>query len=497
MKKLISPIAMIIAFILSQPPLVNACDVEPTPLYPDFCRQLDESGTINVMCPWDDTLGDYAVGGTYANPNDECDDTAAIQSALDRAVNLKTVLLPTGENSQVGSLLTNPYRVSSPLNVSYRRLVGGSYHTNGDRTAARILFVGPHSEGPANTLPPPKWDAGYGAPYIAASVLYSSNARCQIENLIVNGNNLVGYGIYLFKANFTSINNVLVTGTLEAGFFTDSAQMFSFDLVRAELNAKDGIVMVAGNGSSVIKPTACYNGRHGIVVTRRNGNAYEGGSSGGLALLHGDAEGNGTNAAEGEGNGVYVINTTTPVLVTKFWLEENYWDGFRAEKAHNVSLLYSNVSGVSQGAYAEGESKNHAFHLIDCKHCTIKGNTVATYKDYENGWYNVWIEGLSTFPIVTENIYDSGFYPTEYLGGGMHFEVVYDDGNTKQRMGQHFNGAMQCESQPTTGTWRVGDICWNRSPASGEPAGWMCSQPDVTQYPYGCAEWLKIGMLTQ
>jgi len=29
-------------------------------------------------------------------------------------------------------------------------------------------------------------------------------------------------------------------------------------------------------------------------------------------------------------------------------------------------------------------------------------------------------------------------------------------------------------SAPTAGKWRVGDICWNISPGSGDPVGWIC-----------------------
>lgn len=40
------------------------------------------------------------------------------------------------------------------------------------------------------------------------------------------------------------------------------------------------------------------------------------------------------------------------------------------------------------------------------------------------------------------------------------------------------NGVFQPSKQsaaPTTGTWRVTDIVWNSAPASGQPAGWVCT----------------------
>lgn len=36
-------------------------------------------------------------------------------------------------------------------------------------------------------------------------------------------------------------------------------------------------------------------------------------------------------------------------------------------------------------------------------------------------------------------------------------------------------GMSQSSAIPTTGTWAVGDVVWNTSPSSGQPAGWMCT----------------------
>lgn len=32
---------------------------------------------------------------------------------------------------------------------------------------------------------------------------------------------------------------------------------------------------------------------------------------------------------------------------------------------------------------------------------------------------------------------------------------------------------------PTDGSGQTGDICWNTAPATGTPAGWVCSSPGV------------------
>lgn len=56
--------------------------------------------------------------------------------------------------------------------------------------------------------------------------------------------------------------------------------------------------------------------------------------------------------------------------------------------------------------------------------------------------------------------------PTDYADGKLVFS-----NNTE-------NGVFQPSKQsaaPTTGTWRVTDIVWNSAPASGQPAGWICT----------------------
>lgn len=56
--------------------------------------------------------------------------------------------------------------------------------------------------------------------------------------------------------------------------------------------------------------------------------------------------------------------------------------------------------------------------------------------------------------------------PTDYTSGKLLFS-----GNVENNTFQ----ATKQSAAPTTGTWRVTDIVWNSAPASGQPAGWICT----------------------
>ncbi len=462
------------------------CTLLPTPMDPAFCTQLDASGTINVMCPWNSATSSYAVGGTYANPNDDCDDTDAIQSALNRALQYKTIYLPVGIADVQPGYLARPYRVSAPLNITGRRVVG-EHHMIVDR-ATRIVYAGATPlDGPDNLLPPPAGE--FNAQYQSGSLLWSAGAVVQVENLLIDGAGLVDYGLYLYRSHgpITSVRNVKIKGTREAGLFLDSTMGATLDSIHTELNQKDGIVLVSATTTSIMRSSSTWNGRNGIVVVRRNG-----GASGGVTMLSCVVEQNGQNGIAGEGHGVYVLNTLSQTLVEKFWFEANFWDGFRAEGAHNVTLSNSNLSGAGLDPDAAGDSSNHAIHLSDSQHCTVRGNNTG---GSAYNWQSIWVDGPCRFCTFTENIYDSGNGATEYLGGGQYFEVVYFNGTTKSRVGQHINKSVQSHAPPVAGAWAVGDIVWNRSPASGEPAGWMCAVTSGTAGQFSCTQWLTMGSL--
>lgn len=461
----------------------------------------------------------YQSFGVYANPNDTCDDTLAIESALGRAGQAKTVYFPAGDG--IHGELPKAYRVSRGLNVSGRRLMGENHTSAG--AATRIEYVGEALVGPPNTLPPPGSDGTLFQQYRKGSVLFATNNAAHLENLIVDAARMADYAIYLYRSGgaLTTVRTVTVQNANKVGLFLDESGVFLNSVV-ARCNLQDGIMLVNANGGTVISSSAHGNDRNGIVVTKRQGSP----GAGGVKVLYGVVQYNGIaidetgecgfemagSSAPAEGNGIYVLGTLSTTIVEGIWLEGNRWDGLRAENAHDVHFLYNQTGCTPSGSDAFGDSLSRGIALHDCRHCTVRGNQLSGPQDAKN-CEDILVastsrpqvgqrDPYSIFAYVSENIYNSGLGPTAARSPGDPFEVhlIDSDRGVKSTVSQHHLNTWQADTPPTSGIWTEGDIVWNRKPGVGEPAGWMCERVELGSGPLargGCTSWLAMGLLSK
>jgi hypothetical protein len=84
--------------------------------------------------------------------------------------------------------------------------------------------------------------------------------------------------------------------------------------------------------------------------------------------------------------------------------------------------------------------------------------------------HSIFLDTVTGPPIVIEN---------NYCAKALTINNAVDYTSGKVILANNIeNGTFQSNKQsapPSTGTWRVTDIVWNSAPASGQPAGWVCT----------------------
>lgn len=154
--------------------------------------------------------------------------------------------------------------------------------------------------------------------------------------------------------------------------------------------------------------------------------------------------------SESNGKGIYIT-------VNGFGGNSFHGIDLEANVTYDLHILgqYNNFVGI----YSTEDS------LIAGGYNRFWGGTIDTITI--NGDHN----SLSNLAIVTSYINNSSFTRINSVDGPGGYPIlntiVGADSTTKK--------LTNANAAPTTGTWVVGDICYNQTPSSGNPAGWMCT----------------------
>lgn len=167
-------------------------------------------------------------------------------------------------------------------------------------------------------------------------------------------------------------------------------------------------------------------------------------------------------------------NTTTPAIRIQFnncIAYQQKFDGFWGAGSFvqwNNCISYDN--GQSAGYYAgwmmqsttsQAKPYNHQFN--GCRAFDSGGNKQKYGINFGDNCEEIYIDGNTRFHGFTSAVYHSN--------GNTVDDVFWALGRGATEWIKNVNGS----AAPTTGTWAVGDICWNTVPAAGGYLGWVCT----------------------
>lgn len=473
------------------------------------CETWDAAGLVNVRCPINPctlayqtpTGGGGACEPVFADPDDDCDDTTAIQTALARAGSVRTVLLPSGrENVSLPQVATNPYRISSTIDVSGRRIRGqgvAGHNEKGTRIAVVAgVTLSAHQacdfDLATDTLPAL---ANPGTVCKTGAMLAAVSSPTEISALVLQptiggATGVAHFGIYLNQADGSLITDVVTRFFSRSGIVMEDSDA-SLRRIGSLVNETHGIV--TANGRVDISASGVQvNKGHGLVVTTR---AQTTDTRPIVAVYSFDAEVNGDPqhspglcgpVGTQTGRGINVADSHGIVSVRDAWLEGNGLGGFRAARSDHVGLFTSRSMGNCPGApdpdFA-GETRSHAIEFLDCRHCAAVGNTAEAGVEQDDTWQ----EGNSVYADVRRNIFSSGTPNTLHYTGGNGagpYSVKMAQRTpspTKvsffQHASRHLTSGVEPPLQPPItafGRMVPGDIVWQGLPVPSSTAAWTC-----------------------
>lgn len=269
----------------------------------------------------------------------EHDDTAALQAAIDAAVEQRSaVYLPRGV-----------YAVSEPIRVNlatYRW--GRALRITGDW--ARLQAVEP----------------------METVLEVDTASHLTIERLLLDANDLAEHGFVGFKISTRRalIERVRVTGARSHGFVLEKCQGAVFRGCDADRNGGDGWHIIDANAAVFQDCVGFGNAGNGMTITRAD-------FSGGCIV-------NNVWVERNAGHGIHVTGTQSPVTIRSGWVEGNGRDGVRlAARAGVVRELH--ITG-------RGDGNSWAVHLADgADGCIVENNTL-TAGSGDAGYARVRIE---------------------------------------------------------------------------------------------------------
>lgn len=476
--------AALLALLLAGCSTARASECSP-PEPADACVLMERTGLVSVTCERDPQTGALMSGGVYASADDDCDDTAGIRAAAQRARGRSTVWLPAGELSPWPE--SSPYIVSGSIDVTAVQVRGerGAQHHQGTRVivAPGVTLTAPSECDALPVVPIAKPDStcAHGAVFRASAITRISDVVIEAgPHIYWSGERgTAAYGVYLYRAHGAQLSSVVVRGASSAGIVSDYSHIAQLSSLVTVGGALDGLRAIGANQSRIDQFVTAHNGRHGLVISTRP--QADAGATGETLVIGGSSEANG-------GAGVFVTRTWGPVTVLGTRAEGNTQDGYRVESASLVSLLHNRaITGprVQHPTHAS-ESLYHGVALAGCRACTVRGNAVVGSAGAED----IWLEGDIRYAWIAENIYFGGTSPMDYPGGAAGaFQVVQDVGGTLRRYSQHSTRSLAAAFTPTDGAWRVGDVVW--STLANGPRGWTCAQTGGL-YSHACTRWAPV-----
>lgn len=242
--------------------------------------------------------------------------------------------------------------------------------------------------------------------------IYALRTPIFCENIYVV--NQRSHGIHVEQGFTCTFKNVILANNYQHGIFLDKeANQIVLDHVIANANSRQ-----AGYAGIAIQG----------VLNRENL---------GVKLVGCDTTSNGI--ASGNGFGI-VIQHSRGVSIDTHYTEGNLTRGIFADStAKNVSVTTS---------YLQDETEEFA---------SVDGLIVENNNFRVNGAPTTFIvtQGAGLPTRIANNSYVGGVTKT-FLGG------AYERTDTRQ------------SAAPTTGTWTIGDICWNSAPTASNNLGWVC-----------------------
>ena len=95
---------------------------------------------------------------------------------------------------------------------------------------------------------------------------------------------------------------------------------------------------------------------------------------------------------------------------------------------------------------------------------------------------NAMVETTGSIPVKLSNFPDGNivYLPvhdisTNLLNGHNTIRMIYGVHSTKYGIYSALPSEIYSSSAPSSGTWKVGDRCWNTNPSVGGPPGWICT----------------------
>lgn len=172
------------------------------------------------------------------------DDTIAIQNALDSN---KTVLFPAGKYRVTSSLIISPNRNRNagiigcefPTNYPYTSQSGGP--TWDGKKECILFYDGPTSATTAVLLAS-LTAIGVQNPQTFDSVVFG----LKLENIVIDGNNKAGFGVYAIRLSEPVIKNIVITNTTKHAFYLDGTYSGVYEKISAFKNQGCGISIGRG-----------------------------------------------------------------------------------------------------------------------------------------------------------------------------------------------------------------------------------------------------------
>lgn len=426
---------------------------------------------------------DYGAVGDYnENTGAGTNDTAALQAAIDAAAALPkngAVFIPSG-NYKITAALEVPYGVSIfgegatastifALNcnglqfVTFGYSVGSMFYEDfGITSAGGSNYAAIAAETNAatqdglyfNRLRIYQFDTG---------IYLSSNWNCTIENCVMEN---INAGIRLAGSNGETIGTRILNNRLTyAAGGTGSTGSFGIDIVTTGKFTES--VHIAFN--QIYGFTTCINVAQATYVTILDNDLSGSGNviafvtpAGGYNISNNYIE---VNAS---GTGIYGAPQNTETPTTRSVISSNY---LIASATGSVGIKLNGSGGTYQWNSVLRDNTFVGFQLNDirleaCGRLLVDSNrcmsTVPTNSIYVG-------EVIGPLVVVTNN----------YCRKALYVDIAADYTDGKLILANNVeNNTFQPTKQsaaPTTGTWRVTDVVMNSAPASGQPAGWVCT----------------------
>ncbi len=266
-------------------------------------------------------------------PNDNQDDSAGINELI-RRNNGATLFFPAGL-----------YILEEAIDLRYNKSILGERHNINSGTIWRVQLI--------------------DTSRVLNAAVFNARPRSglSMKNIKIECQGQAQYGLKLdtVASSETYVENIIVTGALEAGFRFYDCEASNFSRLKAYQNPGDGFQIVDCNGSMFRSLQAEGNEGDGMLISNTS-------NTGSCFLSMGRIENN-------EGHGIVIRGGETTMLehiiLEKFWIENNGKDGVTLKLTRSTKIRDCKILGRGQTQDFVG------IRLSNSKHCVIDGNFVA------------------------------------------------------------------------------------------------------------------------